>query len=253
MEAINENQEVVLKVENVNKTFNMANKTTQTVKSRLFNWLHKGRNENQYLKALVDINLEIRKGECFGLIGRNGSGKTTLTKLMSGVYIPDKGGIVERKGTRMLMNLGVGFSHELTARDNIFISSSTLGLSKKYIEGIFDDIIQFAELEDFIDTKIKYFSTGMIQRLSFSIAINAHADIIFLDEVFAVGDARFVEKAQKALEDNWIKGRTVVMVSHSLYNIEQYCQRAAYLEKGKIKFIGDAKEAIKLYNEDNAS
>jgi ABC-type polysaccharide/polyol phosphate transport system ATPase subunit len=149
------------------------------------------------------------------------------------------------------MNLGVGMSHELTAVENIYINGSALGLKKKKIETLVDKILEFAGIEDFANTKIKYFSTGMIQRLSFSIAVNAGAEIIFLDEVFAVGDEKFKQKAVKVFEKAWLEARTVVMVSHSLGNIAKYCDRAVYLKKGKMVFLGDAREAVELYQKDN--
>jgi len=237
--------EISLSLKNVHKTFRFANNSFHTIQQRLFN-LHK-KNETKYITALKNINLDIYKGECIGLIGRNGSGKSTLTKTMSGAYLPDKGGSVIKNGTSLLLNLGVGFSHELTARENIYVNGSTLGLKIKQIDEIFHNIIEFAELQEFVDTKIKYYSTGMIQRLSFSIAVNANADIIFLDEVFAVGDEKFKEKATVVLEENWIKGRTVVIVSHSAGLIEQYCSKTILMHKGEMLFFGDTKTAIEKY------
>lgn len=244
-------QETALKLQKVSKTFELAENKTDSLKQKLFNLFSHGNSVRQFT-ALKDINLEVFKGETIGLIGRNGSGKTTLTKIMSGSYVPDEGGLVERHGSTMLMNLGVGMSHELTAIQNIYISGSVLGLKKKQLANKIPEILAFAELEDFADTKIKYFSTGMIQRLSFSIAINAGAEIIFLDEVFAVGDMKFKEKAIEVFEKSWIDGRTVVMVSHSLQNIRKYCNRCVYLKNGEIQFVGDPKKAIEMYNADNA-
>ncbi len=172
---------------------------------------------------------------------------------MSGAFVPDKGGEIYKNGTSMLLNLGVGMSHELTARQNVYVSGSALGLKIKEIDKLFDQIIAFAELEEFVDSKVKYFSSGMIQRLSFAIATNAGADIMFLDEIFAVGDAKFKKKAVKVMENSWIEGRTIVMVSHSLTNIAKYCKRAVYLKKGEIAYLGDAKTAIEKNNIDNAS
>lgn len=243
----NKKENIVLSLRDVNKTFKRSSKSFHTVQQRLFN-LHK-KNEVTYLKALDNINFDVHKGETIGIIGRNGSGKSTLTKIMSGAYQPDKGGKVKKVGTSLLLNLGVGFSHELTARENIYVSGSTLGLSVKKVDELFHDIIAFSELEGFVDTKIKYFSSGMIQRLSFSVAVYAKADILFLDEVFAVGDQKFRSKATKVLEENLIKGRTVIIVSHSPALIKQYCDKAILLHKGKLVFLGDPEEAIKQYNE----
>ena len=240
-----EKKEISIQLKGVSKSFKTYSKPAQTLKHRLFNFYKKSEKKN--ILALKKINLEIYKGECIGIIGRNGSGKSTLTKVMSGAFVPDKGGEVIKKGTSLLLNLGVGFSHELTARQNIYVNGSTLGLKIKEIDQILNDIIAFAELEEFIDTKIKYFSSGMIQRLSFSIGIYAKADILFLDEVFAVGDAQFKKKATKVLEENWIKGRTAIIVSHSNHLIEKYCNRTILMRNGEVVYFGDTKEAIEQY------
>ena len=142
-------------------------------------------------------------------------------------------------------------SHELTARENIYVSSSVLGLKIKEIDLLFDKIVNFAEIESFVDTKIKYFSSGMIARLAFSIAVNAGADIMFLDEIFAVGDMKFQEKAIKVFESSWIEGKTVILVSHSMEVIRKYCKRSAFMKNGELKYFGDTEKAIELYTEDN--
>jgi ABC-2 type transport system ATP-binding protein len=185
-------------------------------------------------------------------LGRNGCGKSTLVKLLAGVFPVDTG-YVKINGSTMLMNLGVGMSHELTARENVYVSGSVLGLKIKEIDAIFNQIIEFAELEEFVDTKIKFFSSGMVARLGFSIAVNAGADIMFLDEIFAVGDMKFQAKAIKVFESSWINGKTVVLVSHSIDVIRQYCKRAAFMKNGELVFIGEAEQAIQLYLEDNNS
>ena len=143
-------------------------------------------------------------------------------------------------------------SHEPTARENIYVSGSVLGLKIKEVDAIFDKIVDFAELRDFIDTKIKYFSSGMVARLGFSIAVNAGADIMFLDEIFAVGDVKFQEKAIKVFESSWIEGKTVILVSHGMDVIRKYCKRSAFMKNGELKFMGDTNRAIELYMEDNA-
>jgi len=196
------------------------------------------------------MDFEVKKGECVGLIGRNGSGKSTLTKVLAGVYATDTG-YININGSTLLMNLGVGMSHELTARENVYVSASVLGLKIKEIDEIFDKIIDFAELKEFVDTKIKYFSSGMVARLGFSIAVNAGADIMFLDEIFAVGDMKFQEKAVKVFESSWIEGKTVILVSHSMDTIEKYCQRSAYMKNGKMEFFGETEKAIEMYMADN--
>lgn len=238
-------EEIALELIDIGKTFVVAEKTFVSIKDRLFN-IHR-KNERKKIHAVKNINLKIYKGECIGIVGRNGSGKSTLTKIMSGSINPNKGGAVKRNGSHLLMNLGVGFSHELTARENIYVNGSTLGLRIKEIDAIFHDIIEFAELQEFVDTKIKYFSSGMVQRLSFSIAMYAKADILFLDEVFAVGDAKFREKATDMLEKSWLEGSTTIMVSHSNALLEKYCSKVLVINKGEQIFYGPTNEGLKIY------
>lgn len=232
----------------ISKTFTISEDSHNTVKHRLFNLFNPPRAKK--VPALKTMTFEIRKGECVGLIGRNGSGKSTLTKLLAGVYKTDTG-FVKIEGSTMLMNLGVGMSHELTARENIYVSGSVLGLKIKEIDAIFDKIIDFAELTEFVDTKIKFFSSGMVARLGFSIAVNAGADIMFLDEIFAVGDMKFQEKAIKVFESSWIKGKTVILVSHTMDVIQKYCKHSAYLKNGELLYFGETAKAIELYLQDN--
>jgi len=233
---------------NISKTFHVSEDSHNTVKHRLFNIFNPPR--SKAISALHMTSFEIGRGECVGLLGRNGSGKSTLTKILAGVYVSDSG-YLKISGTTMLMNLGVGMSHELTARENIYVSGSVFGLKIKEIDQLFHKIVEFAELEDFVDTKIKWFSSGMVARLGFAIAVNAGADIMFLDEIFAVGDMKFQEKALKTFESSWIEGKTVVLVSHNMAVIRQYCKRSIYMKSGAVQFIGDTDEAIKMYEDDN--
>jgi len=239
---------LAITAKNISKVFNISEDSHNTVKHRLFNLFNPPRRKK--IEALKMISLEIMSGECIGLIGRNGCGKSTLVKVLSGVY-PTDTGYLKINGSTMLMNLGVGMSHELTARENIYVSGSVLGLKIKEVDAIFDKIVDFAELRDFVDSKIKYFSSGMVARLGFSIAVNAGADVMFLDEIFAVGDMKFQEKAIKVFESSWIEGKTVVLVSHSMEVIRKYCKRVAFMKNGELKFFGDTEKAIELYLEDN--
>lgn len=237
-----------IEARNISKTFHISEDSHNTVKHRLFNLFNPPRAKNVEAVKLMDF--EVNKGECIGLLGRNGSGKSTLVKLLAGVY-PSDTGQIDIYGTTLLMNLGVGMSQELTARENIYVSASVLGLKIKDIDKIFDTIVDFAEIREFIDTKVKYFSSGMMARLGFSIAVNAGADIMFLDEIFAVGDVKFREKAIKVFESSWIKGKTVILISHSMDVIKNYCSRAALLKQGRLVFFGNTDEAIELYLKDN--
>jgi ABC-2 type transport system ATP-binding protein len=233
---------------NISKTFHISEDSHNTVKHRLFNLFNPPRAKN--VQAVKMMDFAVNRGECVGLLGRNGSGKSTLVKLLAGVY-PSDSGSINIYGTTLLMNLGVGMSQELTARENIYVSSSVLGLKIKEIDKIFEAIVDFAEIREFVDTKVKYFSSGMMARLAFSIAVNAGADIMFLDEIFAVGDAKFQEKAIKVFESSWIEGKTVILVSHSMLVIKKYCSRAAFLKKGELIYFGDTDGAIDLYMKDN--
>lgn len=242
------NPALAIQAKNISKTFHITEDSHNTVKHRLFNLFNPPRSKK--VEALKPMDFEVRKGECVGLIGRNGCGKSTLTKMLAGVYPTDTGKI-EINGSTLLMNLGVGMSHELTARENVYVSASVLGLKIREIDSIFDQIIEFAELEDSVDRKIKFFSSGMQARLAFSIAVNAGADIMFLDEIFAVGDLKFQEKAIKVFESSWIEGKTVVLVSHTMATIEKYCTRTAFMKHGRLEYFGDTNKAIELYMEDN--
>lgn len=240
--------EIAIIANDISKTFHISEDSHNTVKHRLFNLFNPRRRKD--VAALRLTSLEIKRGECIGLIGRNGCGKTTLTKVLAGVY-PTDTGQVKINGSTMLMNLGVGMSHELTARENIYVSGSVLGLKIKEVDQLFDEIIDFAEVRDFVDTKIKFFSSGMMARLAFSIAVNAGADIMFLDEIFSVGDMKFQEKAIKIFESSWIEGKTVVLVSHGMDVVSKYCNRAAFMKDGRVEFFGDTEKAIELYTADN--
>jgi len=239
---------LAIQAKGISKTFHISEDSHNTVKHRLFNLFNPPRSKK--VEAIKTMDFEIYKGECIGLLGRNGCGKSTLIRLLAGVYPCDTGSI-NIYGNTLLMNLGVGMSHQLTARENIYVSASVLGLKIKDIDNIFDQIVDFAELRDFVDTKIKYFSSGMVARLGFSIAVNAGADIMFLDEIFAVGDMRFQEKAIKVFESSWIEGKTVILVSHGMEVIKKYCNRSAFMKNGSLVYFGETEKAIQMYVDDN--
>jgi ABC-type polysaccharide/polyol phosphate transport system ATPase subunit len=235
---------IAIKLENINKTYILHDRGN-TIRDRFFSLLTgKG---TRRLKALHEINLEVKKGEFFGIVGMNGSGKSTLIQIMNSAIPPDKGGIVTVNGKAMRLALGMGFNDELTARQNVMLNSSVLGMSIKEIKAKMDQIIAFAELEDFVDTPVKYYSSGMKSKLMFSIAVNAEADIYLMDEFFGgVGDQNFRKKADEVFHDRILKGKTIVHVSHQMETIKRYCDRVLLLEKGRAVAVGPPDEVLTL-------
>ncbi len=240
------NSDVVIKVENVSKTFYVAENNQDSIRDRVFN-IFKG-NSKREIKALQNINLEIKRGEFFGIIGRNGSGKSTLLKLIMGAFPPDKGGKITTKGKMIRLALGMGFDPNLSARDNIYINASILGLTFKRIGLIFDDIIGFAELEKFVDTPVKFYSSGMRSRLTFAIAVHAEADIFLMDEFFGgVGDISFRKKSEEVFKNAFLDGRTIIHVSHQMKTIREHCDRVMFLNGGEKIKIGNTNEVLPFY------
>lgn len=243
------NSDVVIKVEDVSKTFYVAENNQDSIRDRVFN-IFKG-NSKREIKALQNINLEIKRGEFFGIIGRNGSGKSTLLKLIMGAFPPDKGGKITTKGKMIRLALGMGFDPNLSARDNIYINASILGLTFKRIGLIFDDIIGFAELEKFVDTPVKFYSSGMRSRLTFSIAVHAEADIFLMDEFFGgVGDISFRKKSEEVFQNAFLDGRTIIHVSHQMKTIREHCDRVMFLKKGQVNQIGTVDKILPIYQKE---
>ena len=243
------NNDIVLSLENVSKTFYSKQDAAASIRDFTFG-LFSRRKEIKVVKALQNINLEIRKGETFGIIGSNGSGKSTLIHLMMKSMKPDKGGIVETKGVMLRLALGMGMDPNLSARENIYVNGSILGLSFSHIGTIFNEIIAYANLEDFVDTPVKHFSKGMHARLKFSIALHANAEILLLDEFFGgVGDQDFRKKSTRAFKQVILEGKTIIMVSHAVQNVKKHCERALWLDKGIVKMLGSADEVVDAYIE----
>ncbi|MFA5197265.1 MAG: ABC transporter ATP-binding protein [Patescibacteria group bacterium] len=238
-------EEIAIKVEGLSKYFRVPHEKHTSLKSAALNIFQK--RKYTVFKALQDINFEIKKGEFFGIIGRNGSGKSTLLKILAGIYLPDKGKIEINGKLSPFLELGVGFNPELTARENVFLGGAILGLTRKEIADKFDAIVEFAELEEFIDMKFKNFSSGMQVRLAFSLAVNAHAEILLMDEVLAVGDSNFQAKCIDKFIEYKKENKTVILVSHDLMSISNYCDRAMLLEKGKVVLIEQPKKVIARY------
>jgi ABC-2 type transport system ATP-binding protein len=199
--------------------------------------------------ALSDVTFSIEAGEFFGIFGPNGSGKSTLLRILAGIYVPDSGRVRVNGLLSPFIELGVGFNHDLTARDNIYINATLAGLTRNQVEARFDEILQFAELERFVDQKLKNYSSGMLMRLAYSIAIQIPFDVLLLDEVLAVGDEAFQEKCFDTFERFRDEGKTVVIVTHTLELATRFCNRALLLEDGVVRKIGDPEEVVHSYRD----
>lgn len=204
-------------------------------------------NKEEDFWALKDINFKIKKGETVGIIGSNGSGKSTILKLIAGVLVPTEGAVEVNGRVGPLIELGAGFHPELTGRENIYLNGTILGLSKKEIDEKFNKIVTFSGIEDFIDTPVKHYSSGMYMRLGFSIAVHADPDILLIDEILAVGDLHFQQKCYDKLTKFQEEGMTIILISHSLDIVKHFCKRAILLEGGRIVKRGEIEEVAKKY------
>lgn len=253
--------ETVIEIKNISKIYRLGvissgllykdiSKIWDKIKKRIFlkeEIKSSNVNEDKYIHALNDININVKEGEILGLIGHNGAGKSTLLKILSKITTPTTGQIKIKGSVASLLEVGTGFHPELTGIENIYLSGAILGMNKKQIKENLNDIINFSGLEDFIDTPIKRYSSGMKVRLGFSVAAHLTADILLIDEVLAVGDAQFQEKCLQKIEKISNNGRTVIFVSHNMMAIEKHCTRVILFNKGKVEFVGDTKEAIEKY------
>lgn len=243
-------ENLAIKVEHVSKTFRVPHEQRLSLRGAVMT-LFKRKSYTSVVTA-QDVNFEVKKGEFFGIIGRNGSGKSSILKMLAKIYVPDSGKISIHGRLSPFLELGVGFNPELSAKENVYLNGIILGLTRKEIDAKFEEIIAFAELEEFIDQKLKNFSSGMQVRLAFSVAIHAHSDILLIDEVLAVGDANFQEKCYNTFRTFKKQGKTVVFVTHGMSQVQEFCDRVAVLEKGQLRFIGDTKTGVELYNKMNA-
>lgn len=242
-------QDVAIKVVNVSKTFNLPHERNTTLKSIFVDPFKKRTYERQ--RVLKDISFDIKKGEFFGIIGRNGSGKSTLLKLIAGIYSPDEGHIVVKDKLTPFIELGVGFSPDLTGRENVFLNGALLGFNRKEMLTMYDKIVEFAELKRFMEQRLKNYSSGMQVRLAFAIAIQAKTPILLLDEVLAVGDEAFQRKCYNYFSKLKREGKTVILVSHSMSVVRDYCTKVIVLKDGHIDYSGDVKTAVQKYTELN--
>lgn len=236
----------VIEVKNVWKKFKIYHDKPHTLKDKVLFW---NRNKYEVRWVLEDISFEVKKGESIGIIGKNGSGKSTLLKLLTKIIYPNKGSINMKGRVAGLLELGAGFHPDLSGRDNIYINASIFGHSKKEIDKAFQKIVDFAELQDFIDNPVRTYSSGMYMRLAFAVAINIHADILLIDEILAVGDISFQEKCLNKLKEIKKSGVTIVIVSHSLEQIERFCDKSIWIHSGQIAALGKCEVVHKKYKE----
>lgn len=240
---------VAITVDGVCKTFKLPHEKRTSIKGAVVSLFRKQTFEKQ--KALNNISFEINKGEFFGIVGRNGSGKSTLLKMLAGIYSPSKGAIHINGTLTPFIELGVGFNPELTGRENVFLSGALLGFGRKEMNKLYDQIVEFAELERFMDQKLKNYSSGMQVRLAFSIAIRAESDILLLDEVLAVGDAAFQQKCYNYFEKLKQQKKTVVFVTHDMSAVRRFCTSAVYIKNGELIKLGSPYEIAEEYIEEN--
>jgi ABC-2 type transport system ATP-binding protein len=237
-------EEIALSVQNLSKDFKLPHERKNSIKESLLSFKKPTYDK---LHALRNINFEVKRGEFFGIVGRNGSGKSTLLKLIGGIYQPTKGSIIVNGTLTPFIELGIGFNPELTGRENVFLNGAILGLTRKEITAKYNEIVDFAELHKFMDQKLKNYSSGMQVRLAFSIAIQAHNDILLIDEVLAVGDTAFQRKCFNVFKDIKRSGKTVIFVTHDMGAVQQFCDRALMIQDSKIVTIGEPREVAQRY------
>jgi len=237
-------------VKSVSKSFKLPHEQSSGIKQQLVN-ITKRRRGYEIQHVLDDVSFTINKGDFFGIVGRNGSGKSTLLKLIAGIYTPNKGQITVNGSLTPFIELGVGFNPELTGRENVFLNGALIGFSKRDMESMYGDIVEFAELEKFMDQKLKNYSSGMQVRLAFSIAIRAQSDILVLDEVLAVGDAAFQTKCMEVFVKLKEESRTIILVTHDMSSVEKLCSRAAVINKGNLIGVYSPDKAASIYSQLN--
>lgn len=240
-------------LDHVTMKFNMSKERIDNLKEYLIKLLKRQLFYEEFT-ALEDVSVTIEAGEVFGIVGLNGSGKSTLLKLVSGILKPTSGSVTTNGTISPLIELGAGFDFELTAKENLFMNGSVLGYSREFMKERFQEIIDFAELQEFVDVPLKNFSSGMVARLGFSIATLVKPEILIVDEILAVGDFLFQQKCEKRIQEMMSGGTTVLIVSHSIEQIERLCSRVMWLEHGRVRMIGKTEEVCKSYkNTGNAN
>ena len=236
----------IIELENVSLRYNKPTEKIGTLKEFIVR-LFKGKLRYNEFWVLNDINLEIKKGESLALIGLNGSGKTTLLKTIAGILEPSKGVVRIAGSVAPLINLGAGFDHEATAKENVFLNGAILGYSKKEMQEKYDSIVEFSELGEFMNTPIKNFSSGMLSRLGFAIAVDVQPDILLVDEILSVGDINFRQKCQKKIQEILAKGTTLVYVSHNTSEAIKLCEKALWIKDNRMHMYGPTKDVVNEY------
>ena len=235
-----------VEVKNVTMEFNMSKEKVDSIKEYFIKLVKRELHFEQFL-ALKDVSVTIEQGDVFGIVGLNGSGKSTLLKVISGILKPTKGTVKTVGTISPMIELGAGFDMDLTARENIFLNGSVLGYSKQMMEEKFDEILEFSELQPFVDVEVKNYSSGMVARLAFAIATITKPDILIVDEILAVGDFLFQQKCEKRIREMMDRGTTVIIVSHTIEQIERLCKHVLWLEHGNMKMLGDTKTVCDAY------
>jgi ABC-type polysaccharide/polyol phosphate transport system ATPase subunit len=241
----------LIEIVNVSKAFIIRHNRSNSLKSSFIGVFHKRfRETRETLWALKNVSLSVRRGETLGLVGRNGSGKSTLLRIVAGIYQPTQGQIRFPNGTRVgaMIELGVGFNLELTGRENIFLGASIHGLKRKEIEEIYPAVVDFSELDSFMDVPVKNYSSGMQARLGFALAVNLRPDVLLVDEILAVGDEVFQKKCLEQMKKFRAEGKTIIFVSHDSETVKKFCDRACLLDHGALLFVGKADEAVEAYH-----
>lgn len=233
-------------IDHVTMKFNMSKERIDNMKEYLIKLLKRQLFYEEFT-ALEDVSVTIDAGEVFGIVGLNGSGKSTLLKLVSGILKPTCGSVTTNGTSSPLIELGAGFDFEMTARENLFMNGSVLGYSREFMRKRFDKIIEFAELQEFVDVPLKNFSSGMVARLGFSIATLVKPEILIVDEILAVGDFLFQQKCENRIQELMSGGTTVLLVSHSVEQIERLCGRVMWLERGRVKMVGETKRVCAMF------
>ena len=235
-----------VEVKNVTMEFNMSKEKVDSIKEYFIKLVKRELHFEQFL-ALKDVSVTIEQGDVFGIVGLNGSGKSTLLKVISGILKPTKGTVKTVGTISPMIELGAGFDMDLTARENIFLNGSVLGYFKQMMEEKFDEILEFSELQPFVDVAVKNYSSGMVARLAFAIATITKPDILIVDEILAVGDFLFQQKCEKRIREMMDRGTTVIIVSHTIEQIERLCKHVLWLEHGNMKMLGDTKTVCDAY------